>query len=102
MTLAVEAVGWLGSALCLGAYLLASAGRVTGSSARYHAMNFAGGAALAVNVWWHGAYPATVLELCWALIGLVALIRIARRLPPGARPAINEVNHQPDRIPDQE
>ncbi|WP_374134752.1 hypothetical protein [Sphingomonas sp.] len=101
MSIAVEAVGWLGSALCLGAYLLASTGRVSGASTLYHAMNFTGGAALAVNVWWHGAYPATLLEICWALIGLVALIHIARGSRPGARPAIDEIDRQPDRVPHQ-
>ena len=48
-------------------------------SVAYHGMNFAGGAALAVNVIWHGAWPAALLEICWALIGLGALIGIARR-----------------------
>jgi hypothetical protein len=102
LSIAVEAVGWLGSALCLGAYLLTSAGRASGASALYQAMNFIGGAALAVNVWWHGAYPATLLEICWAVIGLIALMHIARGSRPGARPAIDEIDRQPDRVPDQE
>ncbi len=73
----MEAIGWLGSALCLGAYLLTSMGRVSGGSSLYHWMNFIGGATLAANVLWHGALPAAFLEVCWALIGLVSLIRIA-------------------------
>ena len=77
MTIAIEAIGWLGSALCLAAYLLTSLGRLSGQSAVYQGMNFIGGATLAVNVIWHGAYPAALLEVCWALIGLVALIRLS-------------------------
>lgn len=65
--------------MCLGAYLLTSLGRVSGDSALYQAMNFAGGATLAANVLWHGALPAAFLEICWALIGLFGLIAIARR-----------------------
>lgn len=77
--IAIEAIGWAGSALCLGAYLLTSMGRASGESVIYQAMNFAGGAALAANVLWHGALPAAFLEICWALIGLFGLIAIARR-----------------------
>ena len=79
LTLLVEGIGWIGSALCLVAYLLTSVGRVSGESAAYHWMNLVGGATLAVNVIWHGAYPAALLEICWALIGLASLVRIARR-----------------------
>ena len=77
MTLIVEGVGWIGSALCLCAYLLTSLGKLSGESVLYQWMNFIGGAALAVNVIWHGAYPAALLEVCWALIGFVALVRLA-------------------------
>ena len=69
-------MGWIGSALCLCAYLLTSIGKLSGDSALYQWMNFVGGGTLAVNVIWHGAYPAALLEVCWALIGLVALIRL--------------------------
>lgn len=77
--IAFETLGWTGSALCLGAYLLTSLGKLDGGSACYQWMNFLGGAALAMNVIWHGALPAAFLEICWALIGLAALIRIAQR-----------------------
>ncbi|MBY0583007.1 MAG: hypothetical protein K2P68_08855 [Sphingomonas sp.] len=75
----VEAAGWVGSALCLCAYLATSLGIMSGASRRYQWMNFLGGAALTINVLWHRAYPAAVLEICWTLIGLAALIRIATR-----------------------
>ncbi|OQW71064.1 MAG: hypothetical protein BVN33_16515 [Proteobacteria bacterium ST_bin13] len=77
-SLLIEIIGWTGSALCLAAYLLTSMGRLSGKSALYQAMNFLGGATLAINVIWHGAYPAALLEIGWALIGLVALIGIVR------------------------
>ncbi|OYY90556.1 MAG: hypothetical protein B7Y45_07550 [Sphingomonas sp. 28-66-16] len=76
--LLVEIIGWIGSGLCLGAYLLTSTGRLSGKSARYQAMNFVGGATLAINVLWHRAYPAALLEIGWAAIGLVALVGLAR------------------------
>ncbi|MGL4312787.1 MAG: CBU_0592 family membrane protein [Sphingomonas sp.] len=74
-TLAIEAIGWAGSALLLGAYLLTSAGRLASRSVAYQLMNVAGAACLAANVLWHRAYPAVMLELAWIAIGLVTLAR---------------------------
>jgi hypothetical protein len=71
--LAVEAVGWVGAALILLAYLLLSMGRLTGQSALYQWMNVVGAAGFVVNGWWHGALPSTALNIVWMLIGGVAL-----------------------------
>ena len=65
--------------LILIAYLLLSAGRLTGQSALYQWMNLAGAAGIAINGWWHRALPSTVLNLIWLLIGALALWRIWRR-----------------------
>jgi hypothetical protein len=75
---ASEVIGWLGTLLLLGAYALTSTGRISARSATYHALNAAGAAAVAANVIAHRAWPASVLELCWALIALVSLARAAR------------------------
>ena len=74
--LAIEAAGWAGATLILLAYLLLSAGRLTGQSALYQAMNVVGAAGFIVNGWWHGALPSAVLNVIWMLIGGVALWRI--------------------------
>ena len=49
LELAVEAVGWSGAALILLAYLLLSAGRLTGQSLLYQGMNVVGAAGFIVN-----------------------------------------------------
>ncbi len=72
-------VGWIGAALILLGYLLLSAGKLTGQSAAYQAMNVVGAAGFIVNGWWHGAIPNTALNVVWMLIGGVALWRIAKR-----------------------
>ena len=74
--LSVEIVGWAGAALILLAYLLLSAGRLTGQSPAYQWMNVAGAACFIVNGWWHGALPSTVLNVIWMGIGAVALWRM--------------------------
>ena len=77
--IAVEIVGWAGASLILLAYLLLSAGRLTGHSLVYQAMNVVGAAGFIVNGWWHGALPSAVLNIIWMLSGTIALWRILAR-----------------------
>ena len=75
----VEIAGWSGAALILMAYLLLSAGRLTGQSLTYQGMNVVGAAGFVINGWWHGALPSAVLNVLWLLIGAVASWRIIRK-----------------------
>lgn len=77
--LAVEVVGWAGALLILLAYLLISAGKLTGQSPLYQWMNIVGAAGFVINGWWHRAIPSTTLNLVWMGIGAVALWKIAQR-----------------------
>ena len=78
MNIAIEIVGWTGAVLILVAYLMVSAGRLTGQSAAFQWMNLLGAACFIVNSGWHGALPSTVLNILWLLIGIVTLWRIVR------------------------
>ena len=75
----VEVVGWVGATLILLAYLLLSAGRLTGQSLVYQGMNVVGAAGFIVNGWWHGAIPSAALNVLWLLIGAFASWRILKR-----------------------
>jgi hypothetical protein len=77
--IAVEVAGWAGAALILLAYLLLSAGKLTGQSLVYQAMNVVGAAGFIVNGWWHGAIPSAALNVLWLLIGAIASWRIIRK-----------------------
>ena len=77
--LAVEIVGWAGAVLILLAYLLLSAGRLTGQSLVYQGMNVVGAAGFVVNGWWHGAMPSATLNILWLMIGVFASVRIVTR-----------------------
>jgi hypothetical protein len=77
--LAVEIVGWAGAVLILLAYLLLSAGKFTGQSLTYQAMNVVGAAGFVVNGWWHRALPSAVLNILWLGIGVFASWRILKR-----------------------
>ncbi len=76
---AVEVAGWAGASLILLAYLLLSAGKLTGQSLVYQAMNVVGAAGFVVNGWWHGAVPSAALNVLWLLIGAISSWRIIRR-----------------------
>lgn len=76
--IAVEIVGWAGALLILLAYLLLSAGKFTGQSLAYQAMNVVGAAGFIVNGWWHGALPSATLNVLWLMIGLFASLRILK------------------------
>ena len=84
--IAVEVAGWIGATLILLAYLLLSAGRLTGQSKLYQWMNVVGAAGFVVNGWWHGAKPSAALNVLWFVIGAVALMRLARKARPEASP----------------
>jgi hypothetical protein len=79
LELAVEVAGWTGAALILLAYLLLSAGKLTGQSLVYQGMNVVGAAGFIINGWWHGALPSAALNVLWLLIGAFASWRILKR-----------------------
>ena len=58
---------------------LISAGKLTGSSLLYQAMNIAGAAGFAINGWWHRALPSAVLNILWLAIGGFASWRILKK-----------------------
>jgi hypothetical protein len=76
--IAVEVVGWAGAVLILAAYALLSAGKLTGRSLLYQAMNVFGAAGFAINGWWHRAVPSAALNVVWLLIGAIASWRILK------------------------
>ena len=59
--------------------MLLSAGKFSGNSLVYQAMNVVGAAGFVVNGWWHGAVPSATLNVLWMGIGLFAAVRILKR-----------------------
>ncbi|HVF83170.1 MAG TPA: hypothetical protein VM913_03245 [Sphingomicrobium sp.] len=74
----VEAAGWIGAGLILGAYALLTAGRIAARSVAYQSMNVVGAVGFVINSGWNGAIPSAALNVVWAGIGLVALAGIVR------------------------
>jgi len=76
---AIDVVGWIGAALLLVAYVLVSLGRLDGRGAKFQYLNLVGGAGLATNSAASHAFPSAALNVIWMAIGVVALVRGARR-----------------------
>ena len=72
----IEAAGWSGAVLILGAYILLSLGRLQGNSPAYQWANVIGAAGFILNSSYHGAIPSVAINILWVAIGVFALWRI--------------------------
>lgn len=71
-------VGWIGMALILSAYFLLSIKKLKANSFSYHLLNLFGGAGIVVNTFVNKALPAMTLNIIWALIAIISIIKISR------------------------
>jgi hypothetical protein len=62
--------------LILTSYGLLSAGKLTGKSVVYQAMNIVGAIGFVINSGYNGAIPSAVLNVIWVGIGVWALAKI--------------------------
>ncbi|MEU4325349.1 CBU_0592 family membrane protein [Nonomuraea dietziae] len=76
MDLLVAAVGWIGAGLMLYAYARVSAGAMAGDGLPYQLINLAGSLALMVNTAYNAAWPSAILNVVWAAIGVVSIVRL--------------------------
>ncbi len=87
----IEVIGWVAAALMLSAYLLLTAGKVSGRSRPYQWMNVLSGAGFIINSGWNGAYPSAFINVVWMMIGLYGVF--ARSFP--GSPANSEQHRLP-------
>jgi hypothetical protein len=81
MELLLGVVGWAGAGMLVVGYAMVSTSRMSGDSAAYQLINLAGAIALMANSAYNDAWPSAWLNLIWAAIGTVSLMKLAR---PGA------------------
>ena len=73
----MDVAGWAAALLILLGYALLTAGKVNARSPSYQWMNVLGAIGFVINSGYFKAWPSAVLNVIWAGIGIVALIRIA-------------------------
>ncbi|GGO73401.1 CBU_0592 family membrane protein [Nonomuraea cavernae] len=78
MDLLLDALGWLGAGLLVLGYGLISTSRLSGDSVAYQVINVVGSITLMVNSAYNDAWPSAGLNLVWAAIGVVALVKLVR------------------------
>jgi hypothetical protein len=71
--LAPDIAGWYGAVAVLGAYALLTSDALSSNSSAYQGLNVSGALGLTWLAWSKGAWPAVVLNLIWAAIGLYGL-----------------------------
>lgn len=78
MDLLLDVIGWLGAGLLVLGYGLISTSRLSGDSMAYQVINLVGSITLMVNSAYNDAWPSAGLNLVWAAIGVVALVKLVR------------------------
>lgn len=71
----VQIAGWIGTILIVTAYFLLSFKKISSESKLYQLLNLTGAIGIGINVFYHQAWPAFVMEAVWALIAVFALVK---------------------------
>ena len=79
MVVLVETIGWLGSILLIGAFLLSSMDKISTQSPTYQLLNLVGGIMLILNSLYYGALPSSFLNLIWLGIAIFYLAIMVRK-----------------------
>jgi hypothetical protein len=78
MDLLLAVAGWAGAAVLLAGYALVSSSHISGDGVAYQLINLFGAVGLMVNSAYNAAWPSAGLNLVWAAIGVVALVKLTR------------------------
>jgi len=73
---AIEVFGWYGVVAILGAYALLSFNIITANRMSFQILNFTGAIGIIIVSIAHRNYQPAVIDIVWAMIALIALIKI--------------------------
>ncbi len=74
-----QIIGWIGTFLIVLAYFLVSNNKISAKSKSYQLFNLFGAIGVGFNVFYQHAWPALVLQIVWAIIAIVSIIKITRK-----------------------
>lgn len=80
MNILVEAIGWVGAVLIVGAYSFNIYGIWKTSSRLYILCNLAGGVFFVINTFVHKAFPSMIVNIIWVLIAVSALFKKNKKI----------------------
>lgn len=79
MELLINILGWVGSIEVVTAYALNSSQKIKSDSITFQSLNLTGAIFLIINSLYKEAYPFTFINTVWAVIAVVAIVRIIRK-----------------------
>jgi drug/metabolite transporter (DMT)-like permease len=74
----IDSIGWIGALLILIGYGLISFKKIEGNSLKFQLLNIFGSVFLAVNTYYYGAIPSTLVNVIWAIIAVFAIFAIVK------------------------
>ncbi len=77
-TLPLEIIGWVGTAFVLGAYFLLQVRKLGPTSRSYNAFNLIGAFFIALNSYFNGALPSSVLSVAWMAVAIYGIANSVR------------------------
>lgn len=72
----IEVIGWYGAAAILLGYGLLSFDKISADSLAYQLLNLTGAAGIVIVSLAKGAQQPAILNIVWAIIALVAIVRL--------------------------
>jgi len=75
MEIIIQILGWIGTALIVNAYFLVSRQYLSSQSRAYQLLNLLGALGVGVNVFYQQAWPVLALQIIWAVIAILSLMR---------------------------
>ena len=76
----ITVIGWVGSVAVIVAYGLNSMQKLKSNSLAFQVLNLSGAILLLINSVFKEAYPFTFINTVWAIIAIVAIFKIVRKL----------------------
>lgn len=77
MEIAIEILGWIGSAAVLVAYGMNSIQKLKSDSMIFYLLNLFGGLFLIVYTVYKAAYASTFINVVWVIIAVIAMIKVS-------------------------
>ncbi len=75
MEIIIEMAGWVGMFMVVLAYYLDSNKKIDSGSKIYQTLNLLGAIGVGINVFHQQAWPALILQIVWAMIAIISLLK---------------------------
>lgn len=87
----IDSIGWIGALLILIGYGLISFKKIEGNSLKFQLLNIFGSVFLAINTYYYGAIPSTLVNIIWAIIAVAAIVAIIKSYGRNSARTIEEI-----------